>query len=58
MKVFIRFYAWFVPVVLIASAVSYGAMSDLSEDNINSIKAIVGDEIIRSEEHTSELQSR
>lgn len=46
MKVFIRFYSWFVPFVLIASAVSYGAMSDLSEESINSIRAIVGDEII------------
>ncbi|TVL99072.1 MAG: hypothetical protein CV087_19490 [Candidatus Brocadia sp. WS118] len=43
---FIRFYSWFVPFVLIASAVSYGAMSDLSEESINSIRAIVGDEII------------
>lgn len=41
-----RFCAWFVPVVLIASPFSYGAKSDLSDESINSIKAIVGDEII------------
>lgn len=46
LKAFIRFYAWFVPFTLIVSAVSYGAVSDLNEDKINSIKAVVGDEII------------
>lgn len=46
MKVFIRYSASFLSAILIASAISYGAASDLRGNSINSIKAIVGDEII------------
>ncbi|KKO18534.1 MAG: peptidyl-prolyl cis-trans isomerase [Candidatus Brocadia fulgida] len=46
LKVFNRFYVWFLPVFFTAYAVSYGSTSDLREESINSIKAIVGDEII------------
>lgn len=46
MKVFIRFPIFFLLVLFMVSAVSYGAMSDISEERVNSIKAIVGDEII------------
>lgn len=43
---FIRYSVLFLSVTLITSAISYGAVSDLSGNSINSIKAIVGDEII------------
>lgn len=46
MKVFIRFHIFFLLVLFMVSSVSYGAMSDISEERVNSIKAIVGDEII------------
>lgn len=43
---FIRYSVLFLSAALIASSISYGAVSDLSGNSINSIKAIVGDEII------------
>lgn len=46
MKMLIRYSIAFLSVFFIEYAVSYGAVSDLSENSINSIKAIVGDEII------------
>lgn len=46
MKVLIPFRVCVLPVLFLVSAVSYGSLSDLSEERVNSIKAIVGDEII------------
>lgn len=46
MKVLIPFRVCVLPVLFLVSAVSYGSLSDLSEESVNSIKAIVGDEII------------
>ncbi len=46
MKAIIPPYAWFLLIVITASATSYETMGDSGEENVNSVKAIVGDEII------------
>lgn len=46
MKEFMRCNILFLSFILVVSAVSYGGVSDLSENSINSIRAIVDDEII------------
>ena len=50
MKVFIRYNVLFLSIIFVVSATSYAAVSDLNGNSINSIKAIVGDEIITQEE--------
>ncbi len=47
---FIRYNLLFLMAILIVSAVSYWAASDLNGNSINSVRAVVGDEIITQEE--------
>ena len=50
MKVFIKYNLLPVFVIIIASTLSHGAESDYNKNSINSIKAIVDDEIITQED--------
>ncbi|CAG0940481.1 Peptidyl-prolyl cis-trans isomerase D [Candidatus Brocadiaceae bacterium] len=46
MKVFIRNIIFVLSVTFTASGISFGAVGNFSENSINSVKAVVGDEII------------
>lgn len=46
MKVFIRNIIFVLSATFIVSGISYGAVGNFSENSINSVKAVVGDEII------------
>ncbi|MBI2469944.1 MAG: peptidylprolyl isomerase [Planctomycetes bacterium] len=50
MKIFIKYNLLPIFVIIIASTLSYGAVSDYNKNSINSIKAIVDDEIITQED--------
>jgi len=46
LKIFIKYHLLSIFIVIIAHTISYGAASNYSQQSINSIKAIVDDEII------------
>ncbi len=50
MKIFIKYHLLSIFIVIIAHTSSYGAVGNYSRNSINSIKAIVGDEIITQED--------
>ncbi|HHT9107228.1 MAG TPA: peptidylprolyl isomerase [Candidatus Wunengus sp. YC63] len=50
MKIFIKYHLLSIFIVIIAHTISYGAASNYSQQCINSIKAIVDDEIITQED--------
>ena len=50
MKIFIKYHLLSIFIVIIAHTISYGAASNYSQQSINSIKAIVDDEIITQED--------
>ena len=50
MKIFIKYHLLSIFIVIIAHTSSYGAVSNYSQNSINSIKAIVDDEIITQED--------
>ena len=50
MKIFIKYHLLSIFIVIIAHTISYGAASNYSHQSINSIKAIVDDEIITQED--------
>ena len=50
MKIFIKYYLLSIFIVIIAHTSSYGAVGNYSQNSINSIKAIVDDEIITQED--------
>ena len=50
MKEFIKYHLLSIFITIIACTLSYGAVSDYNKNNINSIKAIVDDEIITQED--------
>jgi parvulin-like peptidyl-prolyl isomerase len=50
LKIFIKYHLLSIFIVIIAHTISYGAASNYSQQSINSIKAIVDDEIITQED--------
>jgi len=50
LKIFIKYHLLSIFIVIIAHTISYGAASNYSHQSINSIKAIVDDEIITQED--------
>jgi len=50
LKIFIKYYLLSIFIVIIAHTSSYGAVGNYSQNSINSIKAIVDDEIITQED--------
>ena len=50
MKIFIKYHLLSIFIVIIAHTISYGTASNYSQQSINSIKAIVDDEIITQED--------